>query len=75
MINIDNGTVNFIPNENLRVLYKQFGNLPAQSFECRLHDIRCIDETELFEIIGKKCTIDVVGINQHDQVNYKFINM
>lgn len=75
MINVDNGTIDFIPNDNIRILYKNFGVLPAQSLVCRLYDIKYIDETELCEILDKDCTIYVAGINETDQVNFKPIHI
>lgn len=68
MINIDDGSVNIIAHEDLRLLYKKFSELPAQSFECQLYGLTHINETVINQIINKKCIIHVVQIDQFDKV-------
>ncbi|XP_022182347.1 uncharacterized protein LOC111042113 [Myzus persicae] len=67
MMNIDNGSMDTIPFEDIRLLHKQFTQLPAQSLTCNLHGIDYINEDELLKIIDKKCTIYVVSIDQQNK--------
>lgn len=68
MINIDDGSVNTISHENLRLLHTKFSELPAQSFECQLYGLTHINKTDLNQIINKKCVINVVQIDQFNKV-------
>ncbi|XP_050443222.1 uncharacterized protein LOC126847164 [Adelges cooleyi] len=65
VINIDNGSVNCIPLENIRILYKQFSELPSQSFVCHLHGIRSIEEDEVKSIVDKECVVFIADIDKH----------
>ncbi|VVC24370.1 OST-HTH/LOTUS domain,Tudor domain [Cinara cedri] len=68
VINIDDGSVNIVSPQNIRLLYKKFSELPAQSFECRLYGIGKMNKTELHQLEDKKCTIFVVHTGQHDKL-------
>lgn len=65
MLDIDNGSVHLIPIEDIRLLCKQFSQLPAQALTCHLHGIEDVDEDELSKIVNNNCTIFIVSINQN----------
>jgi len=68
MINIDNGIISEIMFDDIRILHKQFSQLPAQAFNCYLHGIESIDEDQFSQILNKSCTIYVVTTDQENKV-------
>jgi len=80
MMNIDNGVISDIMFDDIRILHKQFSQLPAQAFTCHLHGIESIDEDKFSQIVNKKCTIYVVTTDQNNKVGincskYKCVHM
>lgn len=63
--NIDDGLIHSIPSYDIRLLHKNFSQLPAQALTCFLDGILLIDENVLVQIIDKKCTIYVVSIDHY----------
>lgn len=63
--------VHNIPNDDIRILCKKFAQLPAQSFTCHLHGIDSIDENILSQIVNKKCTINIVSVDQYKVIIIK----
>lgn len=68
MINVDNGSIHIISYDQIRLLYKKFSELPAQSFECQLDGLAHVNEKDLLQILNKKCTIYVVHIGLYNKV-------
>lgn len=68
MMNIDNGVICDVMLENIRMLYKQFSQLPAQVFTCHLHGIESVDEDTFSQIVNSTCTIYIVTTDQHNKV-------
>jgi len=60
--------VSKINHDDIRILHKQFTQLPAQTFTCHLNGIKSIDEDQLLKIVDKKCTVYVVAIDPHNKV-------
>jgi len=80
MMNIDNGVINDVMSDDIRILHKQFSQLPAQSFTCHLHGIESIDEDKFSQIVNKTCTIHVVTTDQNNKVGinctkYKYVHI
>lgn len=76
MINIDSGSMDSIPLEDIRLLHVKFAQLPPQSLTFKLHGIDFIDENELLKIKNKKCTVYVVSIDKQNKViNLNFIKI
>lgn len=68
MIDIDQGFTHDIPYDDIRILSKQFSDLPAQAITCYLHGIGSINEDEMSNIVDKQCSIYVVSFDHLSKV-------
>lgn len=71
MVDIDDGSIHNVSYDDIRILYKPFSQLPAQSFTCYLNGIESVDKNVLTQIVDKKCIVHIISIEQLNKVIIK----